>query len=160
MQSLMSTQGIFTTLDSDPISCSIERINENGFCGSGICKKEYLLTLDSNPFTGKLVFKAPNATENEQKLLGWLGCLQKSGVDKAPPSTEILRLEIQSISIKVFADGPITIGYWEKSKNKKSESLELSGTTLKHLAELKVEYQRHFLIGERTAARATVEVAD
>jgi hypothetical protein len=54
------------------------------------------------------------------------------------------------------ATGPLTIGFWDKVHNKKSESLEASGTSLGALEELTGIFQREFREGEQLALYASI----
>ena len=99
-------------------------------------------------------FRLPNASSWERQFIGWLSYLQKSGTDNAGPSTENLRSVIQSTATKVCENGPITMGFWDKIHNKKTESVDMSGTSLEVLSELTEEYRQRFSEGEHAAKMA------
>lgn len=99
-------------------------------------------------------FRVPNASVWERQFVGWLSYLQKSGTDNASPSTENLRSVIRSIGAKVCENGPVTMGFRDKVHNKKSESIDVSGTSSEVLNELINEYRKKFDEGEHAAMMA------
>jgi hypothetical protein len=99
-------------------------------------------------------FRLPNASTWERQFIGWLSYLQKSGTDNAGPSTENLRSVVRSTAAKVCENGPITMGFWDKVHNKKTESVDVSGTTPELLNELTDEYRKRFSEGEYAARMA------
>jgi hypothetical protein len=101
-------------------------------------------------------FRIPDASPKEQHFLGWLACLQKAGIDNAGPSTENLRSVIQSVAASVLQNGPVTMTFWDKVQNNKTESLETSATSAADLQKLLDEYQSWLREGERLAAIAII----
>lgn len=99
-------------------------------------------------------FRLPNASTWERQFIGWLSYLQKSGTDNAGPSTENLRSVIRSTATKVCENGPITMGFWDKIHNKRTESVDMSGISLELLNELTDEYRKRFSEGEHAAKMA------
>lgn len=96
-------------------------------------------------------FRLPNASVWERQFIGWLSYLQKFGTDNAGPSTENLRSVIRSTATEVYKNGPITMDFWDKIHNKKTESLDMSGTSLEVLNELTDEYRKRISEGEHAA---------
>lgn len=99
-------------------------------------------------------FRVVNASAWERQFIGWLSYLQKSGIDNAGPSTENLRSVIRSNAAKICENGPVTMGFWDKVHNKKTESVDVSGTSLELLNELTDEYRKKFNEGKHTARMA------
>ncbi|WP_298396520.1 hypothetical protein [Sphingobium sp.] len=99
-------------------------------------------------------FRLPNASAWERQFIGWLSYLQKSGTDNAGPSTENLRSVIRSTAATVCENGPVTMGFWDKVHNKKTENVDASCTSPQFLNELIDEYRKRFTEGEHAARTA------
>ena len=107
-------------------------------------------------FQQKISFRVENTSPKQREFLGWLAYLQISGTDNAGPSTENLSSVVWSVAKDISASGPLTMGFWDKAHNKKSESLAASGTSLDVLEELTGIYQREFREGQQLALNATI----
>lgn len=101
-------------------------------------------------------FRLANTSQKYRESIGWLAYLQRSGTDNAGPSTENLYSVIQSVSKAALLNGPITMKFWDKTHNKKNESLESSGTSTKMLEEWIIIYEEAFHQGQQQATVAIV----
>lgn len=101
-------------------------------------------------------FRAENASSKQREFLGWLAYLQISGTDNAGPSTENLSSVVWAVGKGLRDTGPLKVGFWDKVHNKKSESLEASGTSLDVLEDLTSIFQREFREGEQLALYASI----
>lgn len=110
-----------------------------------------LAELDQTPCNA---FRVVNELAWERQFIGWLSRLQKLGTDNAGPSTEILHSVIRLTAANVCENGPITMGFWDKVRNKRTESVEVSGTSSELLTELIGKYQTKFREGGRASSIA------
>lgn len=105
---------------------------------------------------GRIYFRVIDASTPCQESIGWLAYLQRSGTDNAGPSTENLHSVIQSVSKSVGSEGPITMDFWDKVHNKRSENLNASGTSPAMLEEWMSIYQTAFIEAQKHAIGAAV----
>lgn len=112
--------------------------------------------LDDGDDEGRVRYRVMDASQKCKGALGWLAYLQRSGTDNAGPSTENLHSVIQSVSTAIGSKGPITMEFWDKSHNNKTESLDASGTTPEMLEEWTNAYQTAFVEGHRQALGAVI----
>lgn len=106
--------------------------------------------------SGRILFRVFDASQRHTESIGWLAYLQRSGTDNAPPSTENLRSVVRSVASAVVSKGPITMKFWDKVHNKRSESLDASGASPEMLKEWTSIYETAFVEGQQQARGAAV----